>query len=86
MTRAKAILVIDAGNASIPAAHPVIGGTFDTESSRSDFPERYALYALKDQQGILSPEHIAGAYWQIQQQPRDAWSHETDLRPWTETW
>ncbi|MDE2297816.1 MAG: SDR family oxidoreductase [Burkholderiales bacterium] len=67
----------------IHVAHTVIDGAIDTEFIRSNFPERYAL---KDRQGILSPEHIADAYWQIHQQPRDAWSHETELRPWIESW
>jgi NAD(P)-dependent dehydrogenase (short-subunit alcohol dehydrogenase family) len=67
----------------IHVAHPVIDGAIDTEFIRSNFPERYAL---KDQQGILDPDHIAEAYWQIHQQPRDAWTHETELRPWQEAW
>lgn len=36
--------------------------------------------------GILNPEHIADAYWTLHQQPRDAWTHELDLRPWLEQW
>jgi NAD(P)-dependent dehydrogenase (short-subunit alcohol dehydrogenase family) len=67
----------------IHVAHPVIDGAIDTEFIRSNFPDRYAL---KEHQGILSPEHIADAYWQIHQQPRDAWTHETELRPWMESW
>jgi NAD(P)-dependent dehydrogenase (short-subunit alcohol dehydrogenase family) len=67
----------------IHVAHPVIDGAIDTEFIRSNFPERYAL---KERQGILNPEHIADLYWQIHCQPRDAWTHETELRPWTEAW
>ena len=67
----------------IHVAHTVIDGAIETEFIRRQFPDRYAL---KEQQGILSPEHIANAYWQIHQQPRDAWSFETELRPWIETW
>jgi NAD(P)-dependent dehydrogenase (short-subunit alcohol dehydrogenase family) len=67
----------------IHVAHPVIDGAIDTEFIRSNFPERYAL---KDQAGILNPEHIAELYWQIHCQPRDAWTHETELRPWMEAW
>ena len=67
----------------IHVAHPVIDGAIDTEFIRSNFPERYAL---KAQQGIVDPEHIAQAYWQIHCQPRDAWSHEVELRPWLEPW
>ena len=67
----------------IHVAHPVIDGAIDTEFIRSNFPQRYAL---KDQQGILNPDSIADAYWNIHQQPRDAWTHETELRPWMESW
>jgi NAD(P)-dependent dehydrogenase (short-subunit alcohol dehydrogenase family) len=67
----------------IHVAHPVIDGAIDTEFIRTNFPERYAM---KAEQGILSPDSIAEAYWQIHQQPRDAWTHETELRPWKETW
>ena len=67
----------------IHVAHTVIDGAIDTEFIRSNFPDRYAS---KDRQGILSPESIADAYWQIHQQPRDAWTHETELRPWIESW
>ncbi len=67
----------------IHVAHTIIDGAIDTEFIRSNFPTRYAL---KDQGGILDPDHIADVYWQIHQQPRDAWTHETELRPWIETW
>jgi hypothetical protein len=29
----------------------------------------------------LNPEHIADAYGMLLQPPRDAWTHELDLRP-----
>ncbi|MFM2050616.1 MAG: hypothetical protein RL682_1107 [Pseudomonadota bacterium] len=67
----------------IHVAHPVIDGAIDTEFIRTNFPERYAM---KDQLGILNPNNIAEAYWQIHVQPRDAWTHETELRPWLERW
>ncbi len=43
-------------------------------------------YALKSEDGILNPDHIADAYWMLHSQPRDAWTHELDLRPWMEAW
>lgn len=67
----------------VHVAHVVIDGAIDTEFIRSNFPERYAA---KSQGGILDPEHIAEAYWAIHAQPRDAWTHETELRPWIESW
>ena len=68
---------------NIHVAHSVIDGSIDTEWIRSNFPESYAK---KDRQGIVDPDSIAQSYWQIHQQPRDAWSHEVELRPWMETW
>jgi hypothetical protein len=44
------------------------------------------MYARKDEDGILSPDHIADAYWYLHTQPRDAWTFELDLRPWIERW
>ncbi len=67
----------------IHVAHTVIDGAIDTEFIRSNFPDRYAL---KERQGIVDPEHIADAYWRIHVQPRDAWTHETEMRPWLESW
>jgi len=69
------------GPRGIHVAHVVIDGAIDTAFIRDNFPERYAL---KDQEGILNPEHIADQYWMLHEQPRDAWTHELDLRPWME--
>jgi NAD(P)-dependent dehydrogenase (short-subunit alcohol dehydrogenase family) len=71
------------GPKGIHVAHPVVDGAIDTEFIRTNFPDRYAL---KDQGGIVSPEHIADTYWMLHMQPRDAWTHELELRPWLETW
>ena len=70
------------GPKGIHVAHPVIDGAIDTEFIRTNFPDRYAL---KQEAGIVSPDSIAQAYWQLHTQPRDAWTHEMDLRPWIET-
>jgi short-subunit dehydrogenase len=69
------------GARGIHVAHVVIDGAIDTAFIRENFPERYAL---KDQDGIVNPEHIAETYWMLHMQPRDAWTHELDLRPWME--
>jgi NAD(P)-dependent dehydrogenase (short-subunit alcohol dehydrogenase family) len=69
------------GPQGVHVAHVVIDGAIDTEFIRSNFPERAAL---KDRDGILSPEAIAEAYWQLHSQHRTAWTHEMDLRPWME--
>lgn len=71
------------GPRGVHVAHVIVDGAIDTEFIRDSFPEKYAL---KDQAGILDPEHIAENYWHLHSQPRDAWTFELDLRPWMETW
>ncbi|EKT4454326.1 SDR family oxidoreductase [Pseudomonas sp. TYF_15] len=71
------------GPRNIHVAHVVVDGAIDTVFIRDSFPERYAL---KDQDGILDPAHIADSYWFLHAQPRDAWTFELDLRPWMERW
>ena len=71
------------GPQGIHVAHSIIDGAIDTAFIAENFPERYKL---KASDGILDPEAIAEAYWQLHRQHRSAWTQELDLRPWTETW
>ena len=71
------------GPRNIHVAHVVVDGAIDTEFIRTTFPDRYAL---KEQDGILNPDHIAENYWNLHRQPRDAWTFELDLRPYMEKW
>ncbi|CAM2159237.1 MULTISPECIES: SDR family oxidoreductase [Paraburkholderia] len=71
------------GPEGVHVAQIIVDGAIDTEFIRENFPERYKL---KERDGILNPDHIADAYWMLHQQPRDAWTHELDLRPWLEEW
>ena len=71
------------GPKNIHVAHVVVDGAIDTEFIRTNFPERYAL---KEEDGIVNPEHIADTYWWLHEQPRDAWTFELELRPWMERW
>ncbi|MES2686125.1 MAG: SDR family oxidoreductase [Pseudomonadota bacterium] len=66
------------GPRGIHVAHVVVDGAIDTAFIRDNFPDRYAM---KDQDGIVNPDHIADTYWMLHRQPRDAWTHELDLRP-----
>ena len=71
------------GPKGIHVAHVVIDGAIDTPFIAENFPERYAK---KDEDGILSPDVIAENYWNLHRQGKSAWTHELDLRPWTEAW
>jgi NADP-dependent 3-hydroxy acid dehydrogenase YdfG len=48
---------------------------------------RFGEYLDKlGEDGSLSPDAIAEAFWFLHSQPRSAWTHELDLRPFCETW
>ena len=67
----------------IHVAHVVIDGGIDSKRLRARQPAR--AQAAGDQ-GLLLPDSIAQSYLMLHQQPRDAWTFELDLRPWTERW
>ena len=71
------------GPQGIHVAHVVVDGAIDgvfTVTNRDNVDELLA----KDV--ILKPEDIAANYVWLHNQPRSAWTHELDLRPWTEAW
>lgn len=69
------------GPKGIHVAHLVVDGAIDTAFIRETFP---AIHAKKATDGILDPSAIAETYWMLHAQPRNAWTHEMDLRPWSE--
>jgi NAD(P)-dependent dehydrogenase (short-subunit alcohol dehydrogenase family) len=67
----------------IHVAHVVVDGAIDgvfTRSNRSD------VEGLLSDDRILKPDQIAVNYVWLHGQQRSAWTHELDLRPWTEHW
>jgi len=72
------------GPENIHVAHVVVDGAIDTDFTRERAPDRYESRKAAD--GILNPDSIAENYWNLHRQPRDAWTHELDLRPWSEHW
>lgn len=65
----------------IHVVHTVIDGVIDGDRARNQFPE---YVQAKGPDGLLQLEAIAQTYWAIHQQPRSAWTHELDLRPYKE--
>ena len=76
-------LARELGPQGVHVAHVVIDGAVDGTFIRSIRGEVDDLLA---RDSILKPADIAAAYVQLHRQPRSAWTHEMDLRPWSETW
>lgn len=71
------------GPQGIHVAHTVIDGAIDTDFIRGRHPD---FDNAKAEDLVLNPEAIAANYVMLHKQPRSAWTHELDLRPWGETW
>ncbi len=71
------------GPKNIHVAHVIIDGAIDTDFIAGIVPD---ISELRAQDAILSPEAIAENYVWLWRQPRSAWTHEIDLRPWKEKW
>ncbi len=76
------------GPKNIHVAHLVIDAGVDTEWVRARIKEREGEAALAqlDPGRLMRPASVAEAYWQIYQEPRDAWSFEREIRPSGERW
>jgi len=65
------------GPKGIHVAHVIIDGQIASEA-------RAGLAAERGPDSLLPPDAIAENYWNLHAQPRGAWTHELDLRPWVE--
>jgi len=71
------------GPQNIHVAHIVIDGMIDSNFIRENIPDADARRA---EDAILAPDDIAQNYVMLHKQPRSAWTHELDLRPWKKNW
>jgi NAD(P)-dependent dehydrogenase (short-subunit alcohol dehydrogenase family) len=73
---------------NIHVAHLVIDAGVDTAWVRDRIREREGDAAIENLAPgrLVRPEAVAEAYWQLYQQPPDAWTFEQEIRPFAETW
>ncbi|MGC1301830.1 MAG: SDR family NAD(P)-dependent oxidoreductase [Caulobacteraceae bacterium] len=76
-------LARELGPKGVHVAHVVIDGSVDGVFARENTPDLDARLARDE---VLKPDEIARNYVWLHRQGRSAWTHEMDLRPWTETW
>lgn len=70
------------GPSGLHVAHVVIDGVIDGDQVNSRLPQ------IKERlggEGMLAPDAIAEAYWQLHVQHPSAWTLELDLRPFKES-
>lgn len=71
------------GPQGIHVAHLIIDAGVDTAWVR----ERIREHGGDEEARVLMrPEAVAEAYWALHQQPKDAWTFEQDIRPFSEKW
>ena len=69
------------GPQGIHVAHVVIDGVIHGDRARAAIPRLESRFG---NDGMLEPDHIAETYLSLHRQHRTAWTHELDLRPWSE--
>jgi NAD(P)-dependent dehydrogenase (short-subunit alcohol dehydrogenase family) len=65
------------GSDGVHVAFVAIDGQIESERYRHLVEER-------GEDSLLASDAIAELYQQLHRQPRSAWSHEIDVRPWSE--
>lgn len=73
------------GPKNIHVAHLVIDARVDTAFVRDLRRQRTGQETFGPDE-LMNPASIAETYWQLHAQPRDAWTHELDIRPYGERW
>jgi len=76
------------GPRNIHVAHLIIDAGVDTAFVRDRIVKARGEEALASlpPDTLMNPASVAETYWQLHNQPRDAWTHELDLRPYAESW
>jgi NAD(P)-dependent dehydrogenase (short-subunit alcohol dehydrogenase family) len=76
------------GPRNLHVAHLVIDAGVDTAWVRERIEESAGKGAAAKlpPDTLMRPEAVAEAYWQLHQQPRDAWTFELEIRPFAERW
>ena len=70
------------GPKGIHVAHVICDGSIDGVFSRQNIPDLDQRLA---EDRVLKPYDIAESYLALHRQRRSAWTHELDLRPWSES-
>jgi NAD(P)-dependent dehydrogenase (short-subunit alcohol dehydrogenase family) len=70
----------------VHVAHVVVDGAVDAPDTLGKLlgDKFEGFKAQKGREGIIDPAALAETYWHLAHQPRNCWTHEIDVRPWTD--
>ncbi|WP_296717349.1 SDR family NAD(P)-dependent oxidoreductase [Erythrobacter sp.] len=70
----------------VHVAHVVVDGAVDAPDTLGKLlGDRFdGFKQAKGADGVIDPAALAETYWHLAHQPRNCWSHEVDVRPWTD--
>jgi NAD(P)-dependent dehydrogenase (short-subunit alcohol dehydrogenase family) len=69
------------GPHGLHVGHVIVDGVIDGDQVNTRIPQ---LKQRLGEDGMLSVDALADAYWMLHAQPRSAWTFELDLRPFKE--
>ncbi len=70
----------------VHVSHIVVDGSVDAPDTLGKLlGDRFEAYkAAKGEDGVIDPAALAETYWHLAHQPRNCWTHELDVRPFTD--
>jgi NAD(P)-dependent dehydrogenase (short-subunit alcohol dehydrogenase family) len=71
---------------NIHVAHLIIDGAIDSEAIHRRLSAATGTMPDLPPDGLIQTRSVAEAYWALHNQSRDGWTHELDLRPYSERW
>jgi NAD(P)-dependent dehydrogenase (short-subunit alcohol dehydrogenase family) len=71
---------------NIHVAHLVIDGAIDSEAIHRRLSAATGVMPDLAPDSLIQTSSVAEAYWALHNQSRDGWTHELDLRPYSERW
>jgi NAD(P)-dependent dehydrogenase (short-subunit alcohol dehydrogenase family) len=71
---------------NIHVAHLIIDGAIDSEAIHRRLSAATGTMPDLPPDSLIQTGSVAEAYWALHNQSRDGWTHELDLRPYSERW
>ena len=71
---------------NVHVAHLIIDGAIDSEAIHRRLSAATGTMPDLAPDGLIQTNSVAEAYWALHNQSRDGWTHELDIRPYSERW